>query len=93
MEFPNKPWSRVLDIPVPAWATHQVDFINSQPDSYSTWIGPGKFQHFRGTHEGGVSEEVFEDDPSFGVKEWENHLLETCSYVKVIDLQPIEENE
>lgn len=93
MEFPNKPWFIVLDVPTPAWATHQVDFIGDGGESYSVWISHNQYQYFRTTSdEDGLVMDVPDDSGDWDVNEW-GKRIERYSYSKITDLQPIEENE
>lgn len=93
MGFPNKPWVNVLDIPPPPWATHQVDFTTDAGDSHSVWVNHNQYQYFRTTSDDDdlVMEEA-EDSNGWDAKEWAKRLGQ-YSYSKVIDLQPIVENE
>lgn len=93
MEFPNKPWEEQLSLPTPPWATHRIDYTNGNPESYSLWIGLGCFQYFNSTSAGVVNAELEVDDEGWTVEKWAKELLKTCPYIKITDLQPIEENE
>lgn len=93
MEFPSKPWLVELGSHAPSWPTHQVDFIDDFSDSHSVWISNSHYQYFKTTSD--VDDMVMERPQSSGdwdVAEWAKRT-KNYSYVKITDLQPIEENE
>lgn len=91
MEFPSKPWSIVLDEPIPCWATHNIDFTNLVGDSYSVWVGKELYKYYRETGEDAVDGETgYMGD--WDVARWKQEISH-YPYVKITDLQPIEENE
>lgn len=91
MGFPNKPWTKVLDEPVPYWATHSIDFTNLEGDSYSVWIGKEFYKYYRETEDAAVDDGIG-DVGDWDIARWKQ-AISHYHYVKITDLQPIVENE
>ena len=92
MEFPSKPWADQLDIPIPTWATYNIDFVDHEGESFSVWISGDTYQYWRETNEGAAITDNSMDSGGWKLPNWE-HALTGYPYVKITDLQTIVENE